>query len=122
MSETPWVETLQPGDKVTVVSGRSGALSICPVVRTTTKQVVVRLRYNEARFWKRNLEEVGSAGTWARGATICKTTQEHRDRIRRSNLINAIHNRRDDSKVTLEVAEQVYAILDAAGAINPRSK
>ena len=117
MSETPWVETLQPGDKVTVVSGRSGSLSICPVVRATAKQVVVKMRHNEVRFWKRNLEEVGSAGTWARGATICKTTQEHRDRIRRSNLIHAIHNRRDDSKVTLKMAVQIYSILVEGGAI-----
>ena len=119
--DTPWADTLQPGDKVTVVAGRSGSLSIMTVARVTPKQVIVRGRSGvDFRFWKKNLEAVGDSGPYSFSSSVCKTTQAHRDRIRRSNLIHAIHNRRDDKKITLEVAEKVYAILDAAGAIKKR--
>jgi hypothetical protein len=123
MNDTTWADTLKPGNKVTVVEGRSGSISILTVVRVTPKQIVVKrndLRWR--RFWRKNLQEVGASGPWDFSSTICETTPEHRQRIRRSNLIYAIHNRRDDSKITLEVAEKVYAILDKAGAIKKPEK
>lgn len=107
-----WLEALQPGDEV-VINGRP--LSLAVVTRRTAKQVIVKDRNSERRFWVSTGMEVSALRHSLYAFTRLepkndKNTRQILIENSRSRLRGLDVNKLDDD-TTIELAEAFQKIM-----------
>jgi len=107
------LNNIEEGDYVTTIyNGR--ASSIKKVIRITKTQIITRASHEnpvEVKWNKRTGNEVGVKSNPRSHRHICMTTEEHRDEIRKSNVIYQITTlctRQKLEEMDLGVLEDLY--------------
>jgi len=106
-----WMDTLKPGDEVTVLGGGIySAPSIQTVERLTKTQVVLSERGR--KFRRTDGREIGMTGYWI--PRIVEVTQEHRDTVENARLRHRIAEGLKNPDLSLGVLRAMAKALKEA--------